>query len=163
MKDEKLPKPMTFFGVGPQFALWTILFTTLVYALSAGHRANLQIWFLTTLARKGLGILLIAAGIPMWLLSARTVLKGFFAGRLCATGLYGLCRHPLYASWVILIVPGIVLLTNNCAAFAIPLFMCAILKVLVTREEKWLEEKFGDEYRAYRKQVPAILPLGWIR
>ena len=163
MKKSKTSKGMTSFGVGPQFALWTILFTILIYSLSAGHREALQIGFLPALARKGLGILLIVAGVPMWLLSARTVLKGFFAGRLCTTGLYGLCRHPLYASWVVLIVPGIVLLTNNWAAFSIPLFMCAILRVLVPREEKWLEKKFGNKFRAYRKQVPAILPLGWIR
>ena len=171
MKEAKPPKPMTFFGVGPRFALATILFGALVYTLSsggsglltAGQRAALQIWFLPALVRKGLGILLIAVGIPMWLLSARTVIKGFFAGRLCTTGFYGFCRHPLYASWAVFIVPGIVLLTNNWAAFVIPIFMCLTLRVLVSREERWLEEKFGEEYRACRRRVPAVLPLGWMR
>jgi protein-S-isoprenylcysteine O-methyltransferase Ste14 len=162
MKNGESSKSMNVFGVGPKFAALTVLFGILVYFLSARHGAALQMGFLPGPLRKGLGILLIAAGVPLWILSGKTVIKGFREGRLCTMGVYGLCRHPLYASWAVLIVPGIVLLTDNWAAFVIPFFMCGLLRVLVSREERWLEEKFGDEYRSYRKRVPAVLPLGWM-
>jgi protein-S-isoprenylcysteine O-methyltransferase Ste14 len=163
MKNGESSKPMNVFGVGPKLAVTTLLFGALVYFLSARSGEVFPIAFLPSLVRTALGILLIAAGVPLWILSGKTVIKGFREGRLCTTGVFSLCRHPLYASWAVLIIPGIVLLTDNWVAFVIPLFMCVLLRVLVSREERWLEGKFGDEYRSYRKRVPSVLPLGWLR
>ncbi len=158
-----VPPAMTVFGIGPQFSSMSLLFAALVYGLCAGHAGGFPIAFLPSAVRVGLGVILIALGVPGWILSGVKVVKGFHAGRLCTSGLYGFCRHPLYASWCVLIVPGIVLLTNNWTAFIIPLFMCALVLMLVREEETWLGSRFGTAYRAYRKRVPALLPLGWIR
>jgi protein-S-isoprenylcysteine O-methyltransferase Ste14 len=119
--------------------------------------------FLPTALRIVLGILLILPGVVGWILSGLMVIKGFKANMLCTTGVYSLCRHPLYASWALLIVPGIVLLTNVWVAFTLPLIMCFLLIMLVEDEEKWLEGKFKEKYRTYRNRVPVILPLGKFR
>jgi protein-S-isoprenylcysteine O-methyltransferase Ste14 len=34
---------------------------------------------------------------------------------------------------------------------------------LVKEEDQYLEKTFGEEYLAYRKKVPAVLPIGWLR
>jgi protein-S-isoprenylcysteine O-methyltransferase Ste14 len=139
----------------------TILYTFLVYAFTADHISGFHIGFLPARVKTILGVLLIVLGVPLWVLSGLKVVKGFSAGKLCTTGVYGLCRHPLYAAWALLIVPGIVLLTDNWFALTIPLLMCFLLMMMVGEEDKWLESRFGARYRAYRKGVPTLLPVGW--
>lgn len=43
--------------------------------------------------------------------------------------------------------------------------MYALLRLFVHKEETWLEETFQDQYRDYRRRVPAVLPLPrfWVR
>jgi protein-S-isoprenylcysteine O-methyltransferase Ste14 len=38
--------------------------------------------------------------------------------------------------------------------------MILILRLLVKKEEAYLEEVFGSSYTAYKKRVPCILPVG---
>jgi protein-S-isoprenylcysteine O-methyltransferase Ste14 len=69
----------------------------------------------------------------------------------------------LYASWVVFIVPGIVLLMRSWIGLTIPLFMYVVLRRLSVKEETYLETTFGDAYLEYKKKVPAVIPLGWIK
>jgi len=39
--------------------------------------------------------------------------------------------------------------------------MYAIFKVLIKKENDYLEQQFGDEYRAYRKKVRELFPQIW--
>ena len=59
--------------------------------------------------------------------------------------------------------PGAALVLNAWTLLTVPLVMYAILRPLVRKEEQYLERKFGDQYRACKKRVPAFPPLGWIR
>ena len=59
-------------------------------------------------------------------------------------------------------VPGVALVMSSWIGLAVPLVMYVILRVLVREEETYLERRFGDEYRAYQRRVPAVLPLGWM-
>jgi protein-S-isoprenylcysteine O-methyltransferase Ste14 len=34
---------------------------------------------------------------------------------------------------------------------------------LVTKEDIYLKDTFGQEYLAYKHKVPAILPYGWLK
>jgi protein-S-isoprenylcysteine O-methyltransferase Ste14 len=154
---------MTVFGVGPRFAFLSILYALLVYNFSADYPRNFHMGSLPASVRIVLGVLLIVPGLAGWILSGLTVIKGFKANKLCVTGVYSLCRHPLYASWPLLIAPGIVFLTNNWLALTIPLVMGLFLMMLAGDEERWLETKFKEGYRSYRKRVPFLLPLGKYR
>lgn len=163
MKKAKSRKNMTVFGVGPKLVLGTVLFTLLVIGLCAKLPGNFHMSFLLSPIRVTLGILLIVAGGILYVLSAKTILKGFPAGKLLTTGVYGLCRHPLYASWGLFILPGGAFLVDNWLTFTIPVFMCVLIKLLVGKEEKWLEGKFGRRYLNYKNQVPALLPIGMFK
>jgi protein-S-isoprenylcysteine O-methyltransferase Ste14 len=163
MKKRKNAKTMNVFGVGPKLVFYTILYTLLVVGISVKSPGVFQMSFLPHTVRVTLGVLLVVVGLVWYVLSAKTILKGFPAGKLCTTGVYALCRHPLYASWGVSIIPGIVLLADNWLAFTIPIFMCAVMKFLVVEEERWLEKKFGKKYQAYQKRVPGLLPLGFVK
>ena len=81
---------------------------------------------------------------------------------LVTDGIYRCCRHPLYASWVVFIVPGIVFLVNSWIGLTIPIFMYFVLRILVRKEEIYLASVFGSEYSDYKKRVPCILPYGML-
>lgn len=163
MKKSKATPRMTVFGVGPKLDFWTFLYALGVVGLCVKFPGVFHMAFLPFLVRVILGILLVLAGGILYILSIKTIFKGFRAGKLMTNGVYGLCRHPIYASWGIAIVPGIALLCNNLAALSISIFLCAVTKLLVAEEERWLEKKFGKKYQAYQRKVPGLLPLGWLR
>jgi protein-S-isoprenylcysteine O-methyltransferase Ste14 len=153
---------MSRWGIGPIFAVLSIVYgmVTIVvnrYFHPVFHISFVPHWFLTIL-----GILLIMIGIPFFLISAKTVMRAYNADELVTDGIFRCCRHPLYASWAILIVPGIALLIKSWVVLTTPIFMYLILRKLVKKEEVYLESVFDSKYREYKKQVPCIMPLGWI-
>jgi protein-S-isoprenylcysteine O-methyltransferase Ste14 len=153
---------MTLWGVGP---LWALI--SISYAIAAGFITRdfpaLRIPEALYPALTFLGIFLIALGLPYYVLSAKAVLRAFAAGELVTTGVYGICRHPLYGSWIVFIVPGIELLLRSSFGLTTSLAMYATLRVLAKREEAFLAEKFGDSYLRYKATVPFILPVGWLK
>jgi protein-S-isoprenylcysteine O-methyltransferase Ste14 len=80
-------------------------------------------------------------------------------------GPYALCRHPIYASWIVFNVPAIVLLADNWLGLLSVAPMYVALRILVRREEAWLERTFGDTYLEYRRRVNPVLPVPrfWVR
>ena len=156
---------MTRWGVGPKIFLLTVVYSALIWIITRVSPDIFSFWKDGPLARVRFwaGAVLIPLGLVQWIVSAATVMRGFTEGRLCTGGVYRLCRHPLYSSWAVFIVPGIALVIGNWLAFTVSLFICAVLKRLVRAEEDYLEAKFGEDYRNYRNRTPQILPLGWLK
>jgi protein-S-isoprenylcysteine O-methyltransferase Ste14 len=73
-------------------------------------------------------------------------------------GIYRFVRHPLY----ILASPfygALGLITDNWVFFALGGFSFLVIGIIRTgREEQELEERFGDEFRAYRARTGKYLP-----
>ena len=77
--------------------------------------------------------------------------------RLISTGPFAVSRNPMYVGWA-LIYTGYALIINS--VWALALFPAAFLYVHfleIRREEKYLQEKFGTLYDAYRKKVRRYL------
>ena len=75
------------------------------------------------------------------------------------TGPFGLVRHPIYLGWV-LIVFGAPEMTYSRLLFAA--ISTAYLIVAIPWEEASLVEAFGEDYRAYQRQVRSrLLPGIW--
>lgn len=104
-----------------------------------------------------LGVLLLGAG----LLLAAAFLAAFRRARtpvdlrkptaaIVTTGPYRVSRNPGYLS-LTLIYAGIAVLTSALWAF-LPLLpaLAFIDRGVIRREERYLERRFGDEYRRYR-------------
>lgn len=66
-------------------------------------------------------------------------------------------RHPIYLG-AILMYLAVVVLTLSLAAGGVWVIIVACYAFLAQHEEKLLIEKFGDEYRQYRQQVPMWIP-----
>ncbi len=158
-----MEEKMSRWGIGPIFTALSVGYGIVTIVLSRYFHPVFQIkfipyWFLTIL-----GISLMVIGIPFFIVSVKTVMRAYNADELVTDGIYRCCRHPLYASWVVFIVPGIVLLVNSWLGLTTPIFMYFILRKLVKKEEIYLESVFGSEYLHYKQMIPCILPIGYLK
>ncbi len=78
---------------------------------------------------------------------------------LITNGAYGIVRHPLYAS-------GMLLLFTKMEMSRLDLVALALVSIyLITGayiEERRLFSVFGEEYRKYQQQVSMFIPVKWI-
>ena len=72
---------------------------------------------------------------------------------LVTDGIYARSRNPMYVS-LTLLFGGIAMLANSVWLALLVLPFLAVLRVgVIAREERYLERKFGEPYRAYRARV----------
>lgn len=75
---------------------------------------------------------------------------------LVTTGLHGISRNPIYLGFTVVHL-GLAGGTRNGWMLATCPVSAALVHRWVLREERWLRERFGDEYDAYRVRVPRYL------
>lgn len=80
------------------------------------------------------------------------------AHRLVTDGLYRQVRHPMYASFLVLGAGQALLVANWIAGLSGLAATALLIAVRLPREEAMMIERFGDQYRDYRRRVGAILP-----
>lgn len=102
--------------------------------------------WLTVAAKQTLG--------KQWSLEARLA-EGH---RLIVGGPYSHMRHPIYTAMLgLLVATGLVMAHWIALVSAIVIFSIG-LEIRVRAEEKLLREAFGEDFEAYARHVPAILP-----
>lgn len=159
--SELMGEKISRWGAGPMFAFLSIAYGVVMFAVDWYFYPLFRIDFLPDRIILLSGIFLIAIGVPFFMTSLITAMRAYDADKLVIKGIYSLCRHPLYSSWVIFIVPGIVLLMKSWIGMTTPIFMFLILNKLVEKEEGYLEYVYGTSYLEYKKRVPRIIPVRW--
>lgn len=72
---------------------------------------------------------------------------------LVTSGPYRFTRNPMYVGMAFLYA-GLAVATGVIWALAaLPLVLVAVDRLVIAREEPYLEAMFGDEYRAYKRRV----------
>ncbi|WP_330008581.1 methyltransferase family protein [Methanobrevibacter sp.] len=107
-----------------------------------------------------LGIALIIGAIALWIGGAlkSDIHDNIDNDQLITSGAYAYVRNPIYSAFLFL-ATGMIVFYGNIILFLLPILYWALLTELMKRtEEKWLEEKFGDEYRKYCKEVNRCIP-----
>lgn len=158
MKDTE--KSMPVFGVGPLFVITTVLVTIVAVVLNRRgliHNGKItgETWVFTALE-----IIFIALGAYLWLASVigSKINKNAKEGKLITTGVYGIVRNPVYSAFLA-ISTGVIIGERNAALFVVPLVLWIFLTILMKKtEEKWLYERFGEEYLAYKRSVNRVIP-----
>jgi len=158
-----MEKKMSRWGTGPVFFSLSLGYGLIMVVLSRHFYPVFEINILPHRFLTILGILMIAVGVPFWIISVKSVMRAYNADKLVTEGIYRYCRHPLYASWTVFIIPGVVLLLKSWIGLTTPIFMYIILRMLVNKEEIYLESVFGSEYLHYRQKIPCILPIGFLK
>ncbi len=149
---------MTIRGIGKKLEYITIVYAVITIALNYLLYPIFELNFIPYKYLVIIGITLIIAGIPLNIVSTLRIVKGYKQGILLTEGIYSFVRHPLYASYILLIVPGIAVLFRSWVVMTVPIVMYIVFRILIREEEEFLEGKFGEEYTAYKKRVNGIFP-----
>jgi protein-S-isoprenylcysteine O-methyltransferase Ste14 len=73
--------------------------------------------------------------------------------RIVAHGLYRFTRNPMYIGFALWTL-GLAVLTDSAwTLFTVPLGLVLIDRIVITREERHLARKFGEEYLNYKRRV----------
>lgn len=77
---------------------------------------------------------------------------------LITQGIYGVIRHPMYASQFLWCIAQPLLLQNWIAGFVGIVCFLPLYFVRVPREEQMMLDHFGDAYRDYTERTGRVLP-----
>lgn len=105
----------------------------------------------------GQGIRILVAGYVPRDTSGRNT-KAQKAEVLNTTGMYSLCRNPLYLGNFLMMFAPVLLLGNWLFALSFILAFWLYYERIIYAEESFLTQKFGDEYLQWAKNTPAFLP-----
>jgi protein-S-isoprenylcysteine O-methyltransferase Ste14 len=99
------------------------------------------------------GLVLIAMGTSRFVAAGTNIPPNLPTTALVVDGIYGRTRNPLYLG-AILVYLGLSVAAGSLWAILLVVPLLWVINVgVVAREERYLERKFGDAYRAYKGQV----------
>jgi protein-S-isoprenylcysteine O-methyltransferase Ste14 len=107
-----------------------------------------------------LGTAPLAAGIALNLLAdsafkkAQTTVKPFeLSTALITTGVFHICRHPMYLGMVLILFGLAIFMGSFTPIIIIVIFAILMELVFVRTEEKMLEKQFGPVWNTYKNKV----------
>ena len=77
--------------------------------------------------------------------------------RLVISGIRERVRHPIYVAHLCEMLAWSAG-TGLAVCYGLTVFAMISGAIMIRLEDRELEQRFGDEYRAYRERVPAVLP-----
>jgi protein-S-isoprenylcysteine O-methyltransferase Ste14 len=112
---------------------------------------ELRIGALAVLVLAGLALLVAAAN--HFVLAGTEVKPWKTSSAIVGQGVYRFTRNPMYLGMA-LIYLGLALGLASIAALALlPVALLLVQSQVIAREERYLEAKFGEEYRRYKASV----------
>ena len=91
--------------------------------------------------------------------------KGQVADRLNTTGMYSLVRHPLYLANFFIAFGYVLYIEVWWFVVIFILLFCVFYERVMYREESFLEEKFGEDFRKWAEHTTAFFPKlkNWVK
>ena len=109
-----------------------------------------------------LGVLLLLAGVAVYAAGARAVGRwktlATYESGLHVSGIYERIRHPQALSLILVAVGGACASTSLAFVATLPLWVAFWVAYTHLEERNDLLPAFGDDYRAYMKRTPRLLP-----
>lgn len=123
--------------------------------------AYLLYLMLSLTERIVIGVLLIAAGCALPI-AARTRFISLGTqvnpykpvSALATTGVYAYLRNPMYIGLTLLLIGLGIAFASDWTLVMTVVFVLIIHFGVVLREERYLDAKFGEDYRQYKARVP---------
>lgn len=145
--------------------VWSLALVVLpTLAFLAGEWWGLTSWRSSFSVIAGIAVLVVASGVGLWAAwvmvtdGQGTPLPLDAARHLVVTGPYHWVRNPMAVSGVAQCL-GVALILGSSTAMVIPILGILLWQILIgPAEDRFLEESFGDDYRAYRESVSTWIP-----
>ncbi|MBE6509679.1 MAG: isoprenylcysteine carboxylmethyltransferase family protein [Methanobrevibacter millerae] len=149
------------YGVGPYLIIPMVVVSILSVILSfygfiPVYSFDSLNWLLIILA-----IVLVVDAAFLWIAAVRIskIDDRIKNGELVTDGVYALVRHPIYSAWLQLCI-ALVLFSQNLLLLVLPIIFWIILSIAMAKtEEKWLMEKFGNDYVLYCQTTNRFIPF----
>ena len=111
------------------------------------------------------GLALVLAGL-LFAVWARAHLGSNWSGtvtlkeghELVRSGPYAMVRHPIYTGLLAALLGSAVMKGEVRSLIALALIAVALL-VKLRLEERWMVERFGEDYRRYQREVKGLIPF----
>jgi protein-S-isoprenylcysteine O-methyltransferase Ste14 len=100
-----------------------------------------------------LGVLLIAWGMFTFARARTAILPMKSASRLVDHGPYRLTRNPMYTGMSLIYLGTMLVMNWVWALFIFPVVIWLLYRYVISKEERYLEAEFGEEYREYCRKV----------
>jgi protein-S-isoprenylcysteine O-methyltransferase Ste14 len=145
-------------GDGGQIVLALLFFAVWISDVFLLHYTTWLTAYVPLFVRIPIGTALLL--VAVWLAqSSLRIVFGEVRPEPCVIrkGVFGLVRHPIYLSEVLLYL-GLLVLDISLAAAAVLVIAFAFVHFISRYEEKQLLDRFGAEYRQYMADVPMWIP-----
>lgn len=148
--------------------------------LRSGNRTGIMGWFdrirYDEILRQGIGLLLVAVSayfarpglllviIGLVIAAFGQVFRIYAAGfihknkQLATNGPYALVRHPLYLGNILILIGFSTAAANLYVWLGVILFFFIWYPAAIAYEDSKLESIFADEWRAWSKNIRAVIP-----
>lgn len=150
---------MTFGGIGPKLALISLPYILLAILLMQRDPYFLKLNFVDAEWIAIAGYTWIGLGILFYIATISVFLTDFKKGLLVTRGTFGLCRNPIYASFIVFFIPGLAFVFQSGMILSISVVLYLNFKISIHGENKVLQREFGEAYENYRKSVNEIIPF----
>jgi protein-S-isoprenylcysteine O-methyltransferase Ste14 len=142
----------TLVGSGDRIARATLPFVVVGLASSVVFPSLFDVG-VPSATLRAVSIVVLVAGITIWVWSAVLILTKVPRGELITTGPFALVRHPLYTGVSLLVLPWLGFLFNTWLGVALGIVMYVAARVYAPAEEKELARTFGPEWYEYATNV----------
>jgi len=153
---DSLPKGR--WGIGPCFGTITIVCALAAAHLTRRHPDLFGLPVVPDALSATLGVLLVICGTWIYVYTLLVLNRAVKAGTLAVTGPFAQVRHPLYASWIVLLIPGVAFLMHSWLVLSAAVVGYGSFRALITREETTLAARYGEAYRKYESTHNRLIP-----
>ena len=149
------------YGVGPYLVAPMIIISVFglilsYYNLIPVYKFDSLYWLFI-----GLAVVIILDAVFLWLAAVKlsNITDKIENNQLVTDGVYALVRHPIYSAWL-QFATALILLSQNIYLLILPVIFWILLSIALKKtEEKWLLDKFGDEYINYCRATNRFIPF----
>ncbi len=99
------------------------------------------------------GLALVAWGMLTFRAARTAIVPNHAASTLVASGPYRFTRNPMYTGLTIAYVGAAIWLDSGWSLIMLPLVLVLLVRLVIRREEAYLDDAFGREYASYRSRV----------
>jgi protein-S-isoprenylcysteine O-methyltransferase Ste14 len=152
-------KKLNAFGIGPKIGMVALPCLAVTIFLSIYYKDVFKVCEIFDRPSLIAGIVLLVIGVVFYVISGKLLMQGIRNTRLMTTGTYYLCRNPLYASIILMIIPGVSFVLHTWLVLTTSLVAYIAFKIQIRSECREMEAFFGQAYLDYKKSTPEFFPF----